>query len=110
MEATRSCADNGGVRSRYRPVVQTFFPIADDEEIELRSSLMFIRDSSKSKLRACSHTTRPFRQCLERLASHYAFAPMALPQLWFVRGTLIRMAAAVSSLEFVDQSSACTGR
>lgn len=109
MVTTGSGPARGGARSYYHPIVRRYFPTADDQEVELRSSLMVMRDGSLSRLRSCSRISRPFWECLEQLASDYAFAAVPLPQLSSVRLAIIRVAAAASSLEFVDQSSACAG-
>jgi hypothetical protein len=109
MIATRSGAGPRGLRSRYHPIVRTYFPIAEDEEIELRSSLMAIRDLSTSRLLSCTQTSGVLWQCVQQLASEYATAHLNLSELSFLRGTVVSLAAAASTFQGAYQRSGFAG-
>jgi hypothetical protein len=86
-------------RDEYRPTVERMLPGVEGEELQLRCSLLLMRDSASATLRHCSEDAAGVLQQVESLAAVYAFTPLPLDELRELRRTLVRLTSCASGLE-----------
>lgn len=94
------------VRDRYAPAVQAHMPGCDGLELQLRCSLLLMRDRASARLRAASEEASGILREIEQLVTAYAFRSMPLGELNALRWQLVRLTACASGLEsFADRLS-----
>jgi len=86
-------------RDRYIPIVRQHVPTCQGKEMELRCSLLMVRDQSASALRRCSEEAYGILAEVHRLASENAFTHMPLAELAELRRQLVQLTACASGLE-----------
>lgn len=88
-------------REDYLPHVRVFMPAVQGEELEMRASLLLMRDRAMATKGFCSEEAWHILDHVERLASRYAFTPMPKEDVGELRRILLNLVAAASSLEGV---------
>jgi hypothetical protein len=105
MNATR--------RQDYEPTVRALMPASDGEDMEIRCSLLLMRDCAASAKRYCSNDAWPVMDQVERLAGDYAFRTMPIEKYRGLRDALRKLVAACACLDAVadeaDGGNARTG-
>jgi hypothetical protein len=86
-------------RDRYIPQVRAFVPLCRGEDLQLRCSLLLIRDQATAGLRRCSGEAAPVLDTIERLATQYAFAKLPIAELKDLRLHLVRLTTCASGLD-----------
>jgi hypothetical protein len=89
-------------RDRYIPQVQTFCVDCDGEELELRCSLLLIRDAATVASRQHGEHSSPIMCHVDQLAGAYAFRAAPIEALRALRtnlGHLIRIATSLDQME-----------
>lgn len=86
-------------RDRYVPIVRQHVPTCEGKELELRCSLLMVRDQSASALRRCSEEAHGILSEVHRLASENAFTSMPIGELAELRRQLVQLTACASGLE-----------
>lgn len=86
-------------REDYEPAVKCFLPGAKGEELELRSSLLLIRDRSMAAKPGCSEEGWQILDLVERTASRDAFRSMRLDELRELKRLLIRLVSTASGFD-----------
>lgn len=86
-------------RAKYKPVVTTFLPGCHGKELELRASLLLLRDNSQRHLSYCSEQAHSVLTEINRLAALYAYESMKIEALEALRHTLVKMITVASELE-----------
>ena len=94
-------------RDRYIPIVRQHVPTCQGKELELRCSLLMVRDQSASALRRCSEEAYGVLAEVHRLSSENAFAAMPLAELAELRRQLVQLTACASGLEMFAYRLAC---
>jgi len=84
-------------------VVNALLPTADPKAMELRCSLLLIRDRASAAMRGCCPESHRVLLTVEQLASAYAFQPMPVQALECLRYLLVRLAGAAHGLETFSQ-------
>lgn len=86
-------------RDRYIPIVKQHLPVCRGKELELRCSLLMMRDKASSSLTRCSDDAYYTLHEVQRLAAAYAYVPMPLDELEQLRYQLLRLTSCASGLE-----------
>lgn len=86
-------------REDYVPAVRAFCPAAEGEELELRASLLLMRDMSMSTKPRCSEEGWQILDLVERTASRDAFRSMSIAELAEIRRLLIRLVSTASGFD-----------
>ena len=96
-------------RQDYEPTVRALMPSSAGEDMEIRCSLLMMRDCAASEKRFCCEDTWPLMDHVERLAGHYAFHHMPLDRFREIRDALRRTVAAAACFEHVHLQLAREG-
>lgn len=86
-------------RRQYVPTVTTFLPGVQDEELDVRCSLLLMRDCAMAAKGSCSEEAWTILDHVERLTSRFAFQGMPLDHLVELRRVLRLIVAAAASLD-----------
>jgi hypothetical protein len=86
-------------REDYVPHVRAFLPSAEGEELQLRASLLLMRDRAMATKPRCSEEGWHILDVVERTASRDAFRSMPLDELQQIRHLLIRLVTAASDFD-----------
>ena len=86
-------------REDYEPNVRAFLPTAEGEELQLRASLLLMRDRAVATKPIASETGWHLLDLVERTATRYAFWPMALADLRELRRLLLNTVCAASGFD-----------
>lgn len=86
-------------RERYIGIVRHHVPTSQGRELEMRCSLLLLRDQATSALRRCGDDAAGVLIEVQRLAGQYAFASMPLVEIEELRRHLVMLTAAASGLE-----------
>lgn len=86
-------------REDYVPTIRAFLPGVEGHELELRSSLLLMRDRAIATKPAACEEAWQILDLVERTASNNAFRSMALGELEEVRRLLIRLVATASGFD-----------
>jgi hypothetical protein len=86
-------------RDRYIPIVKHHLPACEGKELELRCSILFLRDKAAAAMRRCSEEAEGVLCEVQRIASTYAYANIPTESLGDVRYQLLRLTMAASGLE-----------
>lgn len=97
-------------RDQYRPQVKRFVPGCEGRELELRCSLLLLRDQATSRMRNCSDEAHAVCALIVRLACEYAFATMPLELLEELRYEAVRLGTCASGLEMFAYKLATGGQ
>lgn len=108
VEAART---EGGLRHspryRYRPIVQGLIPWCDVTELDLRCSILLLRDQASQAVRHCSDDAEAPYSEVVRLGSIYAFGSTLSPaQLSNLRRALVHMTLAAGALDALASTEA----
>jgi hypothetical protein len=86
-------------REDYEPVIHNFMPGVGGDELELRSSLLLMRDRAMStKPFACEEAWQ-ILDLVERTAGRDAFRSMAVNELAEIKRLLIRLVSTASGFD-----------
>lgn len=96
-------------RQDYEPTVRALMPASDGEDMEIRCSMLLMRDCAASAKRYCSEDAWPVMDHVERLAGDYAFRRMNLEKYREFRDALRKLVAACASLDAAAAADAQTG-
>jgi hypothetical protein len=96
-------------REDYEPTIRALMPSSEGEDMEIRCSLLLMRDCAASEKRFCCEDSWPLMDHVERLASGYAFHHMPLDRFRDIRDALRKTVAAAASFESVHQQMAREG-
>lgn len=86
-------------RHRYRPTVEAFLPGCAGEELELRCSLLLLRDNATVIKGSIAGEAWPLLDHVERLASEYALSSMKLDSLRQLRRAVVMITAQANTLD-----------
>lgn len=86
-------------RARYVPIVKHHLPRCEGKELDLRCSILFLRDQATSTMQRCSDEAHGTLSEVQRLGSDYAYAYISIEQLEEVRYLLLRLTTCASGLE-----------
>jgi hypothetical protein len=89
----------GDPRRQYVPTVNAFLPGAEEEEVDVRCSLLLMRDCAAVAKTHCSDEAYPILDQVERLASRFAFQGMAVDDLQRLRAAMRKIVAAAATLD-----------
>jgi hypothetical protein len=96
-------------RDDYAPTVRALMPGSDGEDMEIRCSLLLMRDCATSAKRYCSEEAWPVLDHVERLASHYAFKHMPLDRFTELRAAMRKLVAAAGALDEATKDQPARG-
>jgi hypothetical protein len=94
-------------RSDYAPVVKGLIPLCEGEELQMRCSILLVRDKSLASMRRCSEESHGVLAEVHRLASQYAFEAIPTEELRELRYRLVMLTACASGLEMFAYRLAC---
>lgn len=83
----------------HRPKVRAVFPAAADEEIELRSRLLHLRDLAMGAMPRSYEESHYLLNAVQRMANRYALEPLDHGQLKELRRILVMATTAASSMQ-----------
>lgn len=86
-------------RDQYRPQVRRFMPGCEGRELELRCSLLLLRDQATSRMRNCGGEAYDVCALIVRLVCEYALASMPIERLEELRYEAVRLATCASGLD-----------
>lgn len=86
-------------REDYEPAVKCFLPSAFGEELELRASLLLMRDRAMSVKPVACEEAWQILDLVERTASRDAFRSMAMDELRELKRLLIRLVSTASGFD-----------
>lgn len=86
-------------RQQYEPTVRALMPGAEGDELDVRCSLLLMRDCSTSAKNSCSEEAWPILDQVERLTSRFAFQAMPIEDLVELRRVLRLVVAAAANLD-----------
>jgi hypothetical protein len=86
-------------RDRYLPIARHHLPGCEGEELQVRCSILLMRDQASSSLRRCSDEAAGTLNEVQRLATLYAYAPIPLEELKELRYRLLQLTQTASGLE-----------
>lgn len=86
-------------REDYEPAVKCFLPSARGEELNLRASLLLMRDRAMSAKRGACEEAWQLLDLVERTASRDAFRSMRLEELREIKRLLIRLVSTASGFD-----------
>jgi hypothetical protein len=86
-------------RDRYTGIVKHHLPGCKGEELELRCSILLMRDQAGSSLRQCSEDAAGALSEVQRLATVYAYASIPVEELKELRYRLLQLTQTASGLE-----------
>jgi hypothetical protein len=86
-------------RDRYRLIVEHHCPAISEEELQVRCSILLVRDKATSSLRRCSEEAHGILTEIQRLGDLHAFRSMPLEQLAELRRQMVRLLSCASGLE-----------
>lgn len=92
-------------REAYAPIVQRFLPGCEGEELNLRCSLLLMRDRAAVRAKHCSDDAYPLLAHVERMATGRAFSSMPLDTLRETRRLCVMMFANASGLEAIAEEA-----
>lgn len=96
-------------RQDYEPTVRALMPASEGEEMEIRCSLLLMRDCALSAKRYCSEDAWPVMDHIERLAADYAFRSVPIDKYREFREALRKLVAACACLDSAAAQEAQTG-
>ena len=91
-------------RDAYLPAIGMFVPGADDEERQIRASIMLMRDQASSAMRYAGDEAYRILQTVEQIATIHCFAPASLATLKELRRQLILLTSSASVIEALFKS------
>lgn len=86
-------------RRQYVSTVSAFMPGAQGDELDIRCSLLLMRDCAAVAKGSCSEEAYPILDHVERLASRYAFQGMPIEDLHELRKVMRQVVAAAACLD-----------
>ena len=86
-------------REDYDPVIRAFMPGVDREELELRASLLLMRDRAMSTKPIACEEAWQILDLVERTASRDAFRSAGLDELREIKRLLIRLVSTASGFD-----------
>lgn len=86
-------------RQDYEPNVRAFLPGVEGEELQMRASLLLMRDCAMATKPIASEHGWLLLDVVERTASQYAFWSMPLDDLREIRRLLLNVVAAASGFD-----------
>ncbi len=86
-------------REDYEPAVRCFLPSVQGEELELRASLLLMRDRAMATKPIASEEGWVCLDLVERTASRDAFRPMKLDELQEIKRLMIRLVSTASGFD-----------
>jgi hypothetical protein len=86
-------------RAKYEPIVTHHMPLCEGQELDLRCSILQMRDNATSRLRRCSEEAYGILQDIQRLGTQYAYARIPLEELKELRYRLLQLTQTASGLE-----------
>lgn len=86
-------------RRQYVPTVNALMPGAQGDELDIRCSLLLMRDCAAAAKGSCSGEAYPILDEVERLASRFAFQGMPIEELQELRKVMRQIVAAAASLD-----------
>lgn len=86
-------------REQYKPIVQTFLPGCEGEELELRAALLLMRDRAIAVKPIACEESFAILDLIERTASRDAFRPMAFEELTRLRYILLKLVGCSSDFD-----------
>lgn len=89
-------------RDQYIPQVRSFLTSAAGEELELRCSLLLIRDAATVAAQHAGEAAAPITEHVVRLATAHAFAAVPIETLRALRlnlGRLVQIATCLDDME-----------
>jgi hypothetical protein len=86
-------------RRQYVPTVNALMPGTEGDELDIRCSLLLMRDCAAAAKARCSDEAYPILDQVESLASRYAFQGMAVEKLDELRTAMRKVVAAAACLD-----------
>jgi hypothetical protein len=86
-------------RERYLPIVRHLLPGCMGEELQLRCSILLMRDKATSNMRHCSEEAHGILGEINRLAARYAYESMPIEELQELRRQMVQLTSCASGLE-----------
>lgn len=86
-------------REDYEPAVKCFLPGVSGAELDLRSSLLLMRDRSMAQKPAACEEAWAILDIVERTAARDAFRPMGVDELAEVKRLLIRLVSTAAGFD-----------
>lgn len=86
-------------REDYEPVIRNFMPGVEADELELRASLLLMRDRAISTKPIACEEAWQILDLVERTASRDAFRPMSNEELAEIKRLLIRLVSTASGFD-----------
>lgn len=86
-------------REDYEPAVKCFLPSAQGEELELRASLLLMRDRALSTMPIACEESWQILDLVQRTASRDAFRSMRIDELREIKRLLIRLVSTASGFD-----------
>ena len=86
-------------RGRYIPIVNHHLPRCAGKELDLRCSILFLRDQAASTMQRCSYEAYGTLSEVQRIGSAFAYAQIPIDPLERARYLLLRLTTCASGLE-----------
>ena len=83
----------------HRPTVRAHFPAASDEEVELRSRLLHLRDLAMGAMPRSYEESHYLLNAVQRMANRYALEPLGPGHLKDMRRILVMATTTASSMQ-----------
>lgn len=91
------------VRDDYAPIVRGIIPFCDGEELQLRCSLLLMRDRAMAAKRAACEASWALLDLVERESSQVAFRGMPIDDLREFRRLCVRCVSTASGFDMLYQ-------
>lgn len=91
------------VRSDYEPIVRGLLPTCQGEELQLRASLLLMRDRARATKAIACESAWALLDIVDREASAMAFQSMKIEDLREVRRLCVRCVATASGFDMLYQ-------
>lgn len=87
------------MRKQYVPTVNALMPGSEGDDLDVRCSLLLMRDCATSAKTTCSEEAYPILDQVERMASQFVFMPMPTDRMIQLRQVLRQVVAAAAGLD-----------
>jgi len=91
---------------QYRPIILTFLPGCEGDELDLRARLLLMRDRALATKPIACEDSWYLLDLVERVASRDAFRSMHIADLERTRATLVMCVAAASNFDSMNPQPA----
>ena len=93
------------LRDQYRPIVSALLPWCGDKELDLRCSILLLRDQASQSHHRSSSDSVVIYQEIARLGCLYALgSSLSCDQLAMLRQTMVRLMLAAKALDEISPS------